>query len=109
MLGMINTADIRLAKTQVHVPRLVAGDLSANAGNNSSPSSRSSTGMQESPTTPQVFPYIYRWNWMGPQRPALRRAVRGKINSYLVMFNDGFTAVTNHNRCGVEKLKVGSW
>jgi hypothetical protein len=35
--------------------------------------------MQESPATPQVFPYIYRWNWMGPQRPALRRAVRGKI------------------------------
>jgi hypothetical protein len=50
-----------LAKTQVHVPRLVAGDLSANAGENSSSSSRSSTGIQESPTTPQVFPYIYRW------------------------------------------------
>ncbi len=53
---------------------LVSRDLSANAGDNSSPRSRSSTGMQESPTTPQVFPYIYRWNRMGRKRPALRGA-----------------------------------
>ena len=61
--------------------------------------------MQESPATPQVFPYTYRWNRMGPQRPALRRAVRGKINSYLVMFEDGFTAVTSHN--APRRRKIG--
>jgi hypothetical protein len=61
--------------------------------------------MQESPTTPQVFPYIYRWNRMGRKGQPCAVLVRGKMNSCLVMFEDGFTAVTSHTRCGVEKLE----
>ena len=92
----------------MHVPRLVAGDLSAIAGDNSSPSLRSSTGMQESPTTPQVFPYIYRWNRMGRKGQPCAVLVRGKMNSCLVMFEDGFTAVTSHNALRRRKIGGGS-
>jgi hypothetical protein len=51
--------------------------------------------MQESPTTPQVFPYIYRWNRMGRKGQPCAVLVRGKMNSCLVMFEDGFTAATS--------------
>ena len=53
--------------------------------------------MQESPTAPRVFPYIYRWNRRSRKGQPCTVLVRGKMNSCLVMFEDGFTAVTSHN------------
>ena len=65
--------------------------------------------MQESPTTPQVFPYIYRWNRMGRKGQPCAVLVRGKMGSRLVMFEDGFTAVTSHNALRRRKIGGGSW
>jgi hypothetical protein len=93
----------------VQIPRPVAGDLSANARDNSSPSSGSSTGKQESPATPQVFPYIYRWHRMGRKGQPCAVLVRSKINSCLVKFEDGFTAVTSHNALRRRKIGEELW
>jgi hypothetical protein len=35
--------------------------------------------------------------------------VRGKMNSCLVMFEDGFTAVMSHNALRRRKIGGGSW
>jgi hypothetical protein len=63
------------------------------------------TPMQESPTTPQVFPYIYRWNRMCRKGQPCAVLVRGKMNSCLVMFEEGFTAVTSRNALRRRKLE----
>ena len=41
--------------------------------------------------------YIYRWNRMNRKGQRCTVLVRGKRNSCLVMFNDGFRAVTSRN------------
>jgi hypothetical protein len=47
--------------------------------------------------------YLYRWNRMDRKGQRCRVLVRGKRNSCLVEFEDGFKAVTSRNalkRCG---------
>jgi hypothetical protein len=56
-----------------------------------------------------VFPYIYRWNRMGRKGQPCAVLVRGKMNSCLVMFEDGFTAVTSRNAQRCRKIGGGSW
>lgn len=41
--------------------------------------------------------YIYRWNRMGRKGQLCEVLVRGKKNSCLVRFLDGFKAVTSRN------------
>jgi hypothetical protein len=53
-----------------------------------------------------MFPYIYRWNRMGRKG---QPCARGKMNSCLVMFEDGFTAVTSRNALRRRKIGGGSW
>lgn len=43
------------------------------------------------------LPYIYFWNRMGRKGEQCDVLVRGKMNSCLVRFKDGFTAVTSRN------------
>ncbi len=43
------------------------------------------------------FPYRYAWNRMGRKGQVLRVLCRGKMNSCLVEFEDGFRAVTSRN------------
>lgn len=42
-------------------------------------------------------PYVYRWNRMGRKGQICRVLARGKMNSCLVEFEDGFKAVTSRN------------
>lgn len=41
--------------------------------------------------------YIYRWNREGRKDQRCRVLVRGKMNSVLVEFDDGFRMVTSRN------------
>jgi hypothetical protein len=41
--------------------------------------------------------YIYRWNRMGRKGQLCKVLVRGKRNSCLVEFQDGYKAVTSRN------------
>jgi len=43
------------------------------------------------------FLYIYFWNRMGRKGQRCAVLVRGKMNSCLVEFEDGFKAVTSRN------------
>ena len=43
------------------------------------------------------FPYIYRWNRCGRKGQRCAVIVRGKMNSCLVVFDDGFKMVTSRN------------
>ena len=43
------------------------------------------------------FPYVYYWNRMGRKGQRCAVLVRGKMNSILVIFEDGYTAVTSRN------------
>jgi len=52
-----------------------------------------------------MFPYIYRWNRMGRKGQPCAVLVRSKMNSCLVKFEDGFTAVTSHN--ALRRRKIG--
>lgn len=45
----------------------------------------------------EAFPYRYAWNRMGRKGVRCRVLVRGKMNSCLVEFEDGFKAVTSRN------------
>ena len=44
-----------------------------------------------------MFPYIYFWNRMGRKGQRCRVLVRGRMNSCLVEFEDGYQAVTSRN------------
>ena len=52
-----------------------------------------------------MFPYIYRWNRRSRKGQPGTVLVRGKMNSCLVMFEDGFTSVTSHNALRRRKLE----
>jgi hypothetical protein len=41
--------------------------------------------------------HVYRWNRMGRKGQSCRVLVRGKMNSCLIEFTDGFKAVTSRN------------
>jgi hypothetical protein len=45
------------------------------------------------------YPYVWRWKTRLPERRGqrLRVLVRGKMNSCLVEFQDGYTVVTSRN------------
>lgn len=43
------------------------------------------------------YPYRYAWNRMNRKGQFCRVIVRGKMNSCLVEFEDGFRAVTSRN------------
>ena len=43
------------------------------------------------------FPYIYFWNRMNRKGQFCKVVVRGKRNSCLVEFEDGYRAVTSRN------------
>jgi hypothetical protein len=45
----------------------------------------------------RMFPYYYAWNRMGRKGQFCRVLARGKMNSCLVEFEDGFKAVTSRN------------
>jgi hypothetical protein len=53
---------------------------------------------------PQV--YIYRWDRMGRKGQRCIVEARGKMNSCLIRFEDGFRAVTSRN--ALRKAYVGS-
>jgi hypothetical protein len=44
-----------------------------------------------------MMKYIYRWNRMGRKGQACNVLARGKMNSCLVEFEDGFKAITSRN------------
>lgn len=44
-----------------------------------------------------MYPYRYHWNRMGRKGTLCRVLVRGKMNSCLVEFEDGYLAVTSRN------------
>jgi hypothetical protein len=48
--------------------------------------------------------YEYRWNRMGRKGRICRVLARGKMNSCLVEFTDGFKAITSRN--AIKKLGV---
>ena len=45
----------------------------------------------------RMWPYRYAWNRMGRKGQHCRVLVRGRMNSCLVEFEDGFRAVTSRN------------
>ena len=45
----------------------------------------------------RTFPYIYFWNRMERKGQACAVLARGKMNSCLVLFEDGFKAITSRN------------
>jgi len=51
------------------------------------------------------FPYIFRWNRMNRKGQLCQVLVRGKMNSCLVQFEDGFKAVTSRN--AIRRAKFG--
>jgi hypothetical protein len=52
-----------------------------------------------------VFPYVYRWNRMGRKGQACVVLARGTMNSCLVKFEDGYTAVTSRNALRRRKVE----
>lgn len=48
--------------------------------------------------------HVYYWNRMGRKGQLCRVIVRGKMNSCLVEFEDGYLAITSRN--AVRKVKV---
>jgi hypothetical protein len=51
------------------------------------------------------LPYIYRWSREGRKGQACRVLVRGKQNSCLVEFVDGFRMVTSRNAIKRNKME----
>ena len=43
------------------------------------------------------FPYYYAWNRMERKGQFLRVLARGKMNSCLIEFEDGYKAITSRN------------
>lgn len=41
--------------------------------------------------------HVYRWNRMGRKGQLCRMLVRGKMNSCLIEFEDGYLAITSRN------------
>ena len=54
-------------------------------------------------TQPKEAPYFYNWNRMDRKGQKCWVLVRGKRNSCLVRFEDGFQAVTSRN--AIRKVK----
>lgn len=52
------------------------------------------------------FPYIFHWRREGRKDQACRVLVRGKMNSVLVEFQDGFQMVTSRNAIRRKKKAV---
>jgi hypothetical protein len=52
------------------------------------------------------FAYVYRWNRQGRKGQRCRLLIRGKMNSILVQFPDGYTMVTSGN--AIRKAKEHS-
>jgi hypothetical protein len=52
---------------------------------------------------PTAFPYIYAWNRMERKGQRCAVLVRAKMNSCLVVFEDGFSAITS--RSAIRKVK----
>jgi hypothetical protein len=44
-----------------------------------------------------IFPYFYAWARMGRKGKLCRVLARGKMNSALIEFEDGYLAVTSRN------------
>lgn len=44
-----------------------------------------------------TLPYLYRWNRQGRKGEPCEMLARGKMNSCLVRFADGYTMVTSRN------------
>lgn len=44
-----------------------------------------------------TYPYIYRWDRHGRKGQRCRLLLRGKMNSILVEFADGYTMITSGN------------
>jgi hypothetical protein len=44
-----------------------------------------------------TFPYLYAWNRMNRKGQLCRVLARGKMNSALIEFEDGYLAVTSRN------------
>jgi hypothetical protein len=49
------------------------------------------------------FPYIYRWDRQERKGQPCRVLARGKMNSCLVEFEDGYTMVTSRNAIHTRK------
>lgn len=56
-------------------------------------------------TSKPDFRYIYFWNRMDRKGQPCAVLARGKMNSCLVLFEDGFTAVTSRN--ALRRRKMG--
>jgi hypothetical protein len=54
---------------------------------------------------PSDFRYRYGWNRMGRKGQACAVLARGKMNSCLVQFEDGYTAVTSRNALRRRKVE----
>ena len=52
--------------------------------------------------TPE-YPYVYFWNRMGRKGQRCRLLVRGKFNSCLLEFEDGYRAITSRNALRKER------
>jgi hypothetical protein len=57
------------------------------------------------PGPSEAFRYRYAWNRMGRKGQACAVLARGKMNSCLVQFEDGFTAVTSRNALRRRKVE----
>lgn len=55
---------------------------------------------------PKVLPYVYFWNRMDRKGQPCEVLARGKMNSCLVRFEDGFTAITSRNAIRRRPLAV---
>jgi hypothetical protein len=44
-----------------------------------------------------MFPFVYFWNRMNRKGQMCRVLARGKLNSCLIEFEDGYLAVTSRN------------
>ena len=53
--------------------------------------------MKIPPPTMADFPYIYHWHRQGRKGQRCRLLSRGKMNSILVQFEDGYTMITSGN------------
>ena len=51
-----------------------------------------------------ILPYVYRWDRQGRKGQPCEVLARGKMNSCLVRFADGYTMVTSRN--ALAKIKV---
>jgi hypothetical protein len=59
--------------------------------------SEGSSAASGHPAVPMPLPYIYRWDRQGRKDQTCSVIARGKMNSCLVQFADGYRMVTSRN------------